>query len=239
MSHPVRAIGYLRVSTEEQAASGLGLDAQRAQIERYAAQHGWELVAVLADEGVSGKSLDGRQALEAALGRLEGRGRGAEALVVAKLDRLSRSLLVFAALMDRSRRQGWQLVALDLGVDTTTPAGEMMANVLATFAQFERRLIGERTRDALAAKKAAGARLGRPRTLTPEIRQQIVAERTAGWSWPRIAAGLNAAAVPTARGGTRWRVSTVQAAYRSAALDKADDPALVGPGRDTGPCALR
>ena len=62
-----------------------------------------------------------------------------QAVIVAKLDRLSRSLLDFAGLMERARRQGWALVALDLGVDTSTPAGEMMANVLATFAQFERR----------------------------------------------------------------------------------------------------
>ena len=164
----VQAVGYLRVSTEEQAASGLGLDAQRAAVERYAAAQGWELVEVLADEGTSGKSLEGRVALDQALNRVEGRGRVAQASVVAKLDRLSRSLLDFAALMERSRRNGWQLVALDLGVDTATPSGEMMANVLATFAQFERRLIGQRTRDALAAKKAAGARLGRPVTLSEE-----------------------------------------------------------------------
>jgi DNA invertase Pin-like site-specific DNA recombinase len=217
----VQAVGYLRVSTDEQAASGLGLDAQRAAVERYAAAQGWELVEVLADEGTSGKTLEGRVALDQALNRVEGRGRIAQALIVAKLDRLSRSLLDFAALMERSRRNGWQLVALDLGVDTATPSGEMMANVLATFAQFERRLIGQRTRDALAAKKAAGARLGRPVTLPQEIRQRIVAERLEGRSWPRIAANLNNDGVPTARGGACWRVSTVQAVYRSAHLDPA------------------
>ena len=216
----VQAVGYLRVSTEEQAASGLGLDAQRAAVERYAAAQGWELVEVLADEGTSGKSIEGRVALEQALNRVEGRGRLAQALVVAKLDRLSRSLLDFASLMERSRRNGWQLVALDLGVDTATPSGEMMANVLATFAQFERRLIGQRTRDALAAKKAAGARLGRPVTLSEEIRRRIVAERLEGRSWPRIAAGLNSDGVPTARGGACWRVSTIQAVYRSSQLDR-------------------
>lgn len=83
-------------------------------------------------------------------------------LVVSKLDRLSRSLVQFAELMERSRRKGWSLVALDLGVDTSTPAGEMMASVLASFAQYERRLIGQRTRDALAVKREQGVRLGRP-----------------------------------------------------------------------------
>ena len=80
--------------------------------------------------------------------------------MVAKLDRLSRSLLDFAALMEQARSSGWNLVALDLGVDTSTPAGEMMASVLATFAQFERRLIGQRTKDALAVKRAKASSSG-------------------------------------------------------------------------------
>ena len=79
--------------------------------------------------------------------------------MVAKLDRLSRSMLDFAALMNAAQKQGWALVALDLGVDTSTPYGEMMANVLATFAQFERRLISQRTKEALAQKRAAGVQL--------------------------------------------------------------------------------
>jgi DNA invertase Pin-like site-specific DNA recombinase len=74
---------------------------------------------------------------------LEGLERGrADALVVAKLDRLSRSMLDFTAVMAKAQKEGWALVALDCAVDTTTPAGEAMAHVLATFAQFERRLIG-------------------------------------------------------------------------------------------------
>jgi nitrite reductase/ring-hydroxylating ferredoxin subunit len=79
----------------------------------------------------------------------------ASALVVAKLDRLSRSMLDFAKVMAAAQRQSWALVALDVAVDTTTPAGEAKANVMATYAQFERRLIGQRTREALAVKCAA------------------------------------------------------------------------------------
>jgi hypothetical protein len=67
--------------------------------------------------------------------------------------------------MERARRKRWQFVALDLALDTTTPAGELVANVMASVAQWERRVISQRTRDALAAKKATGARLGRPRDL--------------------------------------------------------------------------
>ena len=164
-------VGYIRVSTSEQADSGAGLEAQRAAISAEAERRGWELVHVFEDAGASGKSLNGRSGLQRALEAVEA-GR-AEGLVVAKLDRLSRSLLDFAALMERARKRGWNLIALDLGVDTSTPAGEMMASVLATFAQFERRLIGQRTKDALAVKRAQGVRLGRPRTMSEETVERI------------------------------------------------------------------
>jgi DNA invertase Pin-like site-specific DNA recombinase len=133
------------------------------------------------DSGFSAKSLD-RPGISGALERLDA-GK-ADALMVAKLDRLSRSLFDFAGLMERARRKGWALVALDLGVDTTTPSGEMMANVLATFSQFERRIIGLRTKEALAAKRAAGVRLGRPRTLSDDVVVRIVSERERVWSHP-------------------------------------------------------
>jgi DNA invertase Pin-like site-specific DNA recombinase len=121
----------------------------------------------------------------------------------------------FASLMDRSRRKGWALVALDLGVDTTTPQGEMMANVMATFAQFERRLIGQRTREALAIKRASGVRLGRPRTMTPELRRRIRRMRARGMTLARIAEKLEAEGVPTAHGG-RWRSGTIYKVLRAA-----------------------
>ena len=153
-----RAIGYIRVSTDEQAASGAGLAAQRAAILAEAERRGWQLVDVIEDAGYSGKSMK-RPGIAAALDAL--RQKRADTLVVAKLDRLSRSMLDFAALMDRASHEHWALVALDLGVDTTTPSGEAMANVMATFAQFERRLIAQRTRDALA-QTALGGRASGP-----------------------------------------------------------------------------
>ena len=129
MSHEAyKVAGYVRVSTSEQADSGAGLEAQRAAITSEAERRGWELVHIHEDAGASGKSLSGRPGLLEALEAVE---RGdAQALVVAKLDRLSRSLLDFAGLMERARKRGWSLVALDLGVDTSTPSGEMMASVL-------------------------------------------------------------------------------------------------------------
>jgi DNA invertase Pin-like site-specific DNA recombinase len=196
----VNVAGYIRVSTAEQADSGAGLDAQRAAITTEAERRGWRLVDVYEDAGVSGKSLN-RPGLAAALEAVEN-GR-AEALVVAKLDRLSRSLLDFAGLMEGARRKGWSVVALDLGVDTSTPAGEMMANVLATFAQFERRLIGQRTRDALAVKRAQGVTLGRPREMSNDTVQRIRELHRDGYRVAEIARTLNTENVPTPRGG-KW-----------------------------------
>src|SRR5437764_11068201 len=106
--------------------------------------------------------------------------------------------------MAKAQAQGWALVALDCAVDTTTPAGEAMAHVLATFAQFERRLIGQRTREALAARRAQGAKLGRPRQLDAGVRRRIVRERDRGRSFRAIAESLNADEIPTAHGGVRW-----------------------------------
>jgi DNA invertase Pin-like site-specific DNA recombinase len=202
-------IGYLRVSTAEQADSGLGLDAQRAAIAAECSRRGWMLDAVYEDAGASGKALGGRPQLAAALERLD---RGdAGTLVVAKLDRLTRSVRDAADLLDRSARRGWSLIALDLGVDTTSPAGEAMAHVVAVFAQLERRLIGQRTKDALAVRRSQGVRLGRPRSLPEAIVERIVAEHDQGGSWSAIARGLDADGVPTAQGGRRWYPATVRA----------------------------
>ena len=139
----------------------------------------------------------------------------ASALVVAKLDRLSRSLLDFTGLMARAAKESWALVALDCAVDTTTPAGEAMANVLATFAQFERRLIGQRTREALAIKRAEGVRLGRPRSIPDEIAARVIDERAKGRTFRAIANALNEDGVPTVRGGALWRPSSIEAVLRS------------------------
>jgi DNA invertase Pin-like site-specific DNA recombinase len=215
-SGPVRAVGYVRVSTDDQADSGAGLAAQRQAIEAECERRGWELVALHTDAGASGKSLAGRPALLDALETVD-TGR-AQVLLVSKLDRLSRSLLDFAGLMARAQHDGWNLVALDLGIDLSTPAGEFMASVMAAAAQWERRIIGARTRDALAAKRAAGVRLGRPGGLPTDVLQRIVAARAAGASLRAIADQLTDDAVPTSQGGTRWHASTVRGVLASQAV---------------------
>ena len=116
----MRVIGYVRVSTDEQTSSGAGLEAQRAAILAECERRGWHLVEVIEDAGYSAKDLK-RPGVQEALRVLDA--GDASALVVAKLDRLSRSMIDFTALMATAQKQGWALVALDCAVDTTTPGG--------------------------------------------------------------------------------------------------------------------
>ena len=209
-------IGYLRVSTEEQALSGLGLADQRAAIEREAERRDWPAVTFLSDEGYSAKNLE-RPAIAEAIGRL--RAGQAALLVVSKLDRLSRSLLDFATLMDQAHREGWELVVLDLALDTTTPSGRLMANVMASFAEYERHLIGQRTSAALQQRKAQGVRLGRPQRMPDELVVRIVREHHAGRRMADIARGLEADGVPPVRGGRAWYASTIAGVLRASLLN--------------------
>ena len=197
---PTTYVGYVRVSTVEQADSGLGLAAQRAAIDAECLRRSWSLSAVHEDAGVSGKATANRPGLAAALGAVEsGQAAG---IVVSKLDRLSRSLVDFANLMARAQASGWNLVVLDLGVDFGTPAGEFLASVMASAAQWERRIIGQRTRDALTIKRSQGVRLGRPSRLSDEIASRIMEAHASGQGWTSIANALNADSVPTAQGAS-------------------------------------
>lgn len=171
------------------------------------------MVAIHEDVAVSGRAIGGRPGLERALQAVQEHGDAV--LVVAKLDRLSRSMQDFANLMAMSQSQGWGLAALDLGVDTSTPSGEMMANVTATFAQFERRLIGQRTKEALAVKQREGVKLGRPTVTSNTTADLISLLRGEGQSLRAIASELNKRGIPTSQGGREWYASTVRAVLRS------------------------
>jgi DNA invertase Pin-like site-specific DNA recombinase len=207
----VRLIAYVRVSTEEQAASGLGLEAQEARIREECERRGWRIVHVARDDGVSARTLE-RPGLLDALERIAR--RGADGLIAAKLDRLSRSVLDFCHLVLWFEEGDATLVAMDLGVDTSTPNGKFLANVMASFAELERELISGRTKDALAALRARGEPIGRPAvTDQPELAARIREMReTEGLTLQQIADRLNTEGVPTLRGGKQWRKSSVQTA---------------------------
>ena len=208
----MRVIGYMRVSTEEQGDSRAGLEAQESAIRDEVQRRGWELVDLRSDVA-SGGSMRRRDRLGETLRDLAA-GR-ADALVVAKLDRLSRSVADFAGITEVAAKEGWSVVVLDLGVDTTTPTGELIANVMIVLAQWERRIIGERTRAALDAVRARGTHVGRKSNVTDETLRTIRTLRLAGLSWQKIADALEASGVPTSQGG-RWHAATVARLHQNA-----------------------
>jgi DNA invertase Pin-like site-specific DNA recombinase len=201
-------IGYTRVSKENRDGTGVSLDEQAQWLEVEAKRRNLDLNLISEGDGVSGKAMRNRPELKSAL---EALAKGeASALMVKKLDRLTRSVADFLTLLELSQRQGWALIIGDLDIDTSTPMGEAMATICATFAQLERKRIGERTSDALQLKKAQGMTLGRPDRASLETVQKVQAMREAGASLRAIAENLNAEGVPTAQGGSQWYASSIR-----------------------------
>jgi DNA invertase Pin-like site-specific DNA recombinase len=213
------AIAYYRVSTARQGRSGLGIEAQRAAVARFAEVEGYLLVAEFTEveTGKGAAALDRRPQLAAAL--VAGK-TGKCPVIVAKLDRLSRDVAFIAGLM----AQRVPFIVAELGAD----ADPFMLHLYAALAEKERRLISERTRSALAARKAQGARLGNrsnpaeaaalgrkaqveeAATFAANVLPIIESLRASGVRDLRgIALALNNRGVRTARGG-RWHVSNVK-----------------------------
>lgn len=200
------ALAYVRVSTADQAESGASLAAQEAALREDAERRGWD-VEIVREEGKSAKSLN-RPALQAALTRLD-KGEAAFLMCV-RLDRLSRSVADFAALVERARKRGWGIVLQSPNIDFSDPAGEFTANVLASAAQYERKLISARVREGMAQRKQEGQHMGRaadPAML--DTYRRVLGMYAQGQSLNSIATQLNAEGVPTARGG-KWAAATVR-----------------------------
>ncbi|PMC75540.1 recombinase family protein [Brachybacterium sp. UMB0905] len=197
-----RVIGYVRVSTSKQ---DIGPEVQAADLTAEAERRGWEL-ELRREDAASASTVTRRPVLLQALADLKA-GR-ADVLAVSKLDRLSRSVADFSRILDDAERQRWDVVCLDLGVDTTTLTGRAMAQVTATFAEMERRRIGERTRAAMATLpddvRDRMRRGGRPRVLSDETAQRIRGMREQGMTLKGICEQLTADGVPTATGGKWW-----------------------------------
>lgn len=200
-----RAIGYLRVSTESQADSGLGLEAQQAAIEAAATRLGLPLEDVFTDTVSGGLALEYRPALVAALDAI----RSGDVLLVAKRDRLGRDVLNVAMIERLVERRGARVYsAAGEGTDDDGPTGRLMRQIIDAFAEYERALIRARTRAAMAAAKKRGQRVGRVpwgyrvsdddgRTLVPNPEERaVLAEihrlRNRGYALFSIAEELNA-----------------------------------------------
>jgi len=214
----MKVIAYARVSTTDQADLGISLDAQQAKMTAYASLYGLEIVETIVDAGESAKSLN-RPGLQRALGLL--RSGKADGLVIAKLDRLTRSVADWQVLIDSlfGEKAGKQLFSVVDAIDTRTAAGRLVLNVLLSVAQWERETTAERTREALRFKIRNGERCGKVRfgydlcddgrTLTENAEEQqtiaLMRElRAAGFSLQAIADELTARNVKTKEGRTQW-----------------------------------
>jgi DNA invertase Pin-like site-specific DNA recombinase/peptidoglycan hydrolase-like protein with peptidoglycan-binding domain len=227
----VRVVGYVSIPKADRDRDSL--DAQASAIEELCRQRGWELLHVVRDvENGHPKGLE-RPGLQYALDRLaEGE---ASCLIVSELERLSRSASDLGQIVEWLVERDHRLVAIDVRLDTGSPAGQLTARTLMSVGEWEGRRIGEQTRKGLAAARARRGRTGRPAVEdVPHLKQRIAAMREEGMTLQAIADSLNEEGVPTLRGGSQWRPSSVQAAagYRR---PKKGRPSLRAEAMEGGP----
>jgi site-specific DNA recombinase len=222
-----QAIGYIRVSTEQQANEGVSLEAQKAKIENWCNANEYELVTVYVDAGISGKSMDKRTGLLDALKSL----KKGMALVSYSLSRLARSTKDALAIGEMVAKKKADMVSLTEQIDTTTAAGKMMFQMLSVLAEFERNLVAERTTNALQHKKATGQKYTNQtpygfeaiegRLVQVQQEAEIVAEiqvsRTGGNTLQFIADSLNTRGIPT-KTGKQWAPATIHLLLKRSSL---------------------
>lgn len=199
---------YIRVSTAEQVRDGHSLSSQRIELERHAAARGWTINAFHVDEGIS--SGKRRPALDEAMADM----RRGDQLLAVRVDRVCRSTAEFCRHIERAQTGGWSMVLLDQsGIDMTTPNGRLLARTLASFAEFERDMVRQRTREGLQGAAAAGKI-----ALVPDVVRQRIVELTDehGLSMRKVAAQLQDDGLVPPNGGERWSHATVQRVLQQA-----------------------
>lgn len=211
----MKAVGYVRVSTEKQADHGISLEAQTDKIRAMATVQGIELAEIIVDAGESAKTLK-RPGMVRLLKMIDA--GEVSKVFVAKLDRLTRSVRDIGVLLERFEKKEVSLVSVAEMLDTRSAAGRLTLNIMVSVSQWEREAIGERTRDALAHKRANGNRtgnipfgftLGADGKLVPNAAEQVVVAkvrelRQMGFTLRQIADELNAQGFKTRKGG-EWR----------------------------------
>lgn len=222
-----QAIGYVRVSTEQQANEGVSLEAQKAKIAAWCAAHDYELVQVFVDAGISGKKMDNRPELLKARAAV----KKGMALVAYSLSRLARSTKDLILISEEVAKKNGDLVSLSEQIDTTTAAGKMMFQMLAVLSEFERNLTAERTKGALQHKKATNQKYtnqtpygfqaieGRLVQVKKEAKvvAEIQAARSVGNTLQSIADSLNGRSIPTKTGKT-WQPATIHLLLKRTSL---------------------
>jgi DNA invertase Pin-like site-specific DNA recombinase len=189
----MRAALYARVSTH----AGQNPEMQLAELREYCGRRGWDIVGEYVDAGVSG-ARERRPELDRMLTAC--RRRQVDAVVVYRYDRFARSLRQLVNALEDFRAVGIEFVSIHEGVDTSTPNGRLVFGIFATIAEFERELIRERVRSGIAAARAQGKRIGRPRR---DVDADKVAElRSQGWSWAEIAREMGLGLGTVHRAGT-------------------------------------
>ena len=231
----LRAVGYVRVSTDKQAQEGVSLEAQQVRIRAHCVSQDIDLIDLVIDEGASAKSLD-RPGLKRALALLTS--GAAQALVIVKLDRLTRSVKDLGFLCDTYFREGlpYSLVSVSDTIDTRSASGKLMLNVLMSVAQWEREALSERTQEAMHELARQGVRLGAApygwryaprqsegerRELEPDPQEQEVVKRICqlfrdGLKVTRIARRFNRELVPAR--GVLWTRRTIYRVLERAGL---------------------
>jgi site-specific DNA recombinase len=220
-----KAIGYIRVSTEQQADEGISLATQRAKIEAWCKLNDYELVTIYEDAGISGKTISKRPQLQMALSEM----KKGMALIVYSLSRLARSTKNCIEIADELKSKGGDLVSLTEKIDTGSAMGEFFFTLIAALGQMERKQIGERTKAALAHKKAIGEKYapvpfgykeieGRLQVVKHEalLVAEINQKRAAGYTLQSIAHYLNEKGVMGKQGG-KWYASSVSCILKRAA----------------------
>jgi site-specific DNA recombinase len=228
----MKIIGYVRVSTDEQATNGVSLDAQEEKIRAYCKAKDWDLIDIVRDEGMSAKNLK-RVGLQLILERVPKRNgkRGFDGILVVKLDRLTRSVGDLACLNKLFENNGVSFISISESVDTSTASGKLFHNIIACLSEWERGIIGERTRDALHHKRNSGKLAGEVpfgytvdgdgETLQPIAKEQETLNeiRTLkqSLSYGRIANHLNSQGITTKKGSV-WYAETVRSVLQHSVL---------------------
>ncbi len=221
------AYGSIRVSSDRQAQSGLGLAAQRRLIMDYAKRHRLGVPIIVADNAVSASKKMFRQ--REGGGKIDTGMTEGDHVIIAKLDRAFRNIRDFANTIDDWTRRGIRVHILDIGVDTSTPVGKLIAGVMAAVAEWESRRIGERIRDAREILRAAGRsvngrwmygyRLRRGKLIADpgqrKLIMRIVQLRRGGLLWRQIAAKLATGKARTQE-GRPWSKQACWRAYHRA-----------------------